>query len=108
MAHHVAAVIKDHVRRTKFIHDALKKLLILLRPDADFDLIFLVSLTFRHDIDSDNSGVRAKVSLPHLKRSAAAAAYFDERKGFINKIPEVTLINGKVMLPLVDQPRVIG
>src|SRR5208337_349609 len=70
VTHHVAAIVEDDVGCPKLVQDTLQELLVLLPANAHFDLIFLVSLAFRQDVDSNNPGVGTKVSLPHLKGSA--------------------------------------
>ena len=43
----------------------------------------------------------AQVALPHLRRPAAAASDLKENRGAVDKPAEVSLVDGKVVLPLV-------
>ena len=40
MRHHVTAIIDNHIRRSKLIHDACQELRVGLVPNADFNLVF--------------------------------------------------------------------
>jgi hypothetical protein len=81
---------------------------VLLRSNADVNLVFFELLAFRQDIDAYDACMRAKVPLPHLKGSATPNANFKKRNRLGDELAKVTLIDGKIVLPFVDDSAVIG
>jgi hypothetical protein len=58
-------------------------------------------------IDSHNPRVRTEEPLPHLQRSSLATAYLEEYNVGIHKSPEMALVYGEIMLPLMNDALVI-
>jgi hypothetical protein len=102
VAHPVAAVVEDYIGRSEFRNDILEKTRVGLAADPYFDLVFLEGLALRVDVNSNDQRVGTKVALPHLRRPAAAASDLKKNHGAVDEPAEVSLIDGKVVLPLVN------
>jgi hypothetical protein len=79
-----------------------------LIANADVDLILGEQFALRSQVYADDPGKGTKEPLPHLKRSSFPAAYFEEHNVRVYKSPEMTLVCGEIMLPLVNEALVIG
>jgi hypothetical protein len=98
----VPAVVKHDVWRAELLDDPLKKFGIALVADANGDLIFFVFLAGGINVDPDDLGERAEVSLPELERASLQHADLDERRWPIHKRSKMALIDRKVVGPFVD------
>src|SRR6516165_8662879 len=104
----MAAVIEDDVRRAELIHDPLQKSRVLLRADADGNLILFESGARRLDIDADDPRMWPEKAFPELQRPALAATDLQNRDRVIHKMTHVSFVGGEVMLPLVDAAGGVG
>src|SRR5271157_2659804 len=107
MVHDVTSVIKDNIRRAKFIGHTFKECRVLLLTDANLDLILLKTLAVLVVINPDDCSMGTKIALPHLERTTCSTADFNKGNRFIYPILEMTFINRKVMLPLEDLALVV-
>jgi hypothetical protein len=102
VAHLVAAVIEDDVRRSEFRDDIAQEIRVGLASNPDFDLIFLKGLALGIYVNSNDLRVGAQVALPQLRRPAAAASDLQKNHGAVDEAAEVRLVDGEIVLPLVD------
>lgn len=102
IAHLMAAVIENDIRRSKLSEDILQKTDVRLTANANLDLVFLKFPAFRIDVNSDNQCMGSEIPLPHLRRAAPAAADFEQYHGTTDESAKVSLVYRKVVLPLVN------
>jgi hypothetical protein len=107
MRHDMTAVIQDNVGHTKLPDDLAQKDLIRLIADANVNLVLTELFALRPQVYPYDSGVRAQVSFPHLQGPALAATYLEENDVGIYEFGEMALVNGKVVLPLVNEALII-
>src|SRR6185312_2949281 len=107
MTHFVTAIVQNNIGYSNFIEYSLQKLMVLLLADKHFDLVLFEFLAFRVDVDPYDSGMGAKIALPHLQRSAQSAADFDEGDRLVHELFEVAFINWEVVLPFMNDPLVV-
>lgn len=76
VAHH--GVVQDDVGRAELIEQRFVETCALFRANTNFDLILLIVLALRDDIDPDNGNVQTEVAFPHLQRTAEPATNLQE------------------------------
>jgi hypothetical protein len=101
VVHPVATVVEDYIGRSEFRDDVFKETRVGLAADANFDLVFLEGFALRVHVNSNDQRMGAKVALPHLRRPAAAASDLKKNCGPVDEPAEVSLVDGKIVLPLV-------
>src|SRR5207248_2558328 len=107
MTHDVAAVVHNDVWNANLVDNALQESCVLLRADVNFNLIFSKPFALSIDVDTDDSGIRPKVLIPHLQGAACSASDFDQRDRLVHKLFEMAFVNWKIVLPFVNQPLVV-
>jgi hypothetical protein len=97
----MATVIHNDIWNADLIDYTLKKSRVLLCADVDFYLIFSEPSALGIDVDAHDSSVRAKILLPHLQRTALAAADFNQSNRLVHELFEVPFVDGEVVLPFM-------
>src|SRR5258708_6671233 len=100
--HDVTSVIENHVRRSELFDYFTEKLCVLLIPNSNSYLLFLIGSTVLVDVDTNNLGQRPKVPFQKLKGTAGATSNLKERHRSVDVAAKMHLIRGKIVRPLVN------
>jgi hypothetical protein len=107
VVHLMASIVKYHIGNTEFVNHRLQKSLITLIADANEDARPFITLAVLLNVNSDNPRHRTKEALPHCDGTASRNAYLEEGQRFVAPRSKVTLIDGKIMDPLVNHALII-
>jgi hypothetical protein len=104
----VAAIVNENIDSGQLSGERSEEVRIALVPDENSDAPLLQALTVWIDVKTIDLGQRTEVVFPHLKGAAMFDADFQEMNFGPAVRREVSVINGKVMCPLVNEPVLLG
>ena len=100
--HVMAAVVQDDVNPAHFVYDRIKESLVVLGADSYLACNAVIGFAGGIDVDSVNDCRCSKVLPPQLQAAAFGYADFQEFNGCLPKAVEITLIQGQVVMPLMN------
>ena len=103
LLHGVAAIVDDDVELTILVAQCSMQVSIRLVTDDNLDAGLGHLRADRIDVHANDLCLRAKVMLPHLQRATLVDAEFKQADGAVAISIEVALVNGKVVVPLINK-----
>ena len=108
LRHSMTAVVNENIDPGQLSDERSEEVRIALIPDENSNALSLQMLTVWIDVETIDLGQRTEVVFPHLKGAAMFDANFQEMNFGPTVGREVSVINGKVVCPLVNEPVLWG